>query len=100
MALGSRVTLHCDQTGESASHLRSAMSPLTFLTFGVGVLCGEILIVGYLGYFHHSEVAPTMSYSEFVSILLTGIGVILAILALFIAMLAVSRLQGLHPALR
>ena len=65
--------------------------PLCLLIFGVGVLCGEMLLASYVFQWHFlpREAAPKMSYSEFVSILLTGIAVILAVLALFVASLAI-----------
>jgi hypothetical protein len=65
--------------------------PLSLLFFGAGVLCGEMLLASYFFQWHFlpREAAPKMSYAEFVSILLTGIAVILAVLALFVASLAV-----------
>lgn len=67
------------------------VGPLSALVFCAGVLCGEMLLAGYVFQWHFlpREVAPKMSYSEFVSILLTGIAVILAVLALFVASLAI-----------
>jgi hypothetical protein len=61
------------------------------LFFGVGIVFGEMLMVSYLfrSRFSVMGARPTMSYPELVSILLTGIAVILAVLALFIACLAV-----------
>jgi hypothetical protein len=69
---------------EVARHL-----PLYALIFGIGLLCGEVSIVCYLSPGQSAGAGLKMSYPEFVSILLTGIGVILAVLALFIASLAV-----------
>jgi hypothetical protein len=65
--------------------------PTSVLFFGVGIVFGEMLIVSYFFQWHFSpKGAPlTMSYPELVSILLTGIAVILAVLALFIACLAI-----------
>jgi hypothetical protein len=65
--------------------------PSCALFFGAGIVCGEMLIVSYLFQWHFSPkgAQPTMSYPELVSILLTGIAVILAVLALFIASLAI-----------
>jgi hypothetical protein len=65
--------------------------PTGLLFFGVGIVFGEMMIVSYLFEWRFSAkgVQPTMSYPELVSILLTGIAVILAVLALFIASLAI-----------
>lgn len=66
-------------------------SPAWILVLGVGILVGTILTVTYLFQWElvPEKGAVKMAYHELVSILLTGIGVILAILALFIATLAI-----------
>jgi hypothetical protein len=65
--------------------------PSCALIFGAGVLLGEMVIVSYVAQWYSSPTGTkmAMSYPELVAILLTGIAVILAVLALFVASLAV-----------
>jgi hypothetical protein len=66
-------------------------SPVLLLIFGTGMLVGVMLLV--TGLFQWKLVPEggqvKMAYHELISVLLTGIGVILAALALFIGALAV-----------
>jgi hypothetical protein len=69
-------------------HRDTSPPVLLFLT---GLLAGQILTSIFI--FHwfslYPGTSPKMAYHEYVSVLLTGIAVILAVLALFIAALAV-----------
>jgi hypothetical protein len=71
--------------------MKQRESPAWVLIFGVGLIAGMMLTVSTIAQWNlvPEKGQVKMAYHELISVLLTGIGVILAALALFIGALAV-----------